>query len=878
MPLEFTGVPPVPRGMNLAGPPVFIDEAYCRWMQDVLVDRPGQIRMRGPLSYWLDPASAGIDAGDQIIGATETYVSDSNGVPQWRGAVFVANDTNTTGAAPVPNGYMQVFKNPGNVASAVGTVALPFKLTTKYSSASKRWTNNTIIDAKPALGGGVWIGVLDDVTNSASAGVSALFYWRGAGLADYTGDTNPASYNTSGNARNIITHSSSVAGDVEPGMFAFNVTDNYSYLGIVTNVDSTIVTLEKNVIVNTYDASLSGQNIVYTSIRGFVHQYGRGFGSYDGGNYLTSGRLGTDAEGFFKAANVTINGSATSADHKVNVYRNEDHQFIGKVKEAGIVSNTQVEVPAITAASRRGDYLEDEAYFILRNDVTMYLHTTDGASRRYPIDLAYRRPDMRPGILTHTGNTQYLSAAPGIFNSTYAGRQWFAGFNTANNAYDKYINRVVFSSTDNSENINLAPDASDSIIIPGQENIRGIAGSNTGLLVFTESKTYIIRGTQRANFSLEELYPDGCLSAPSIVQVGGGVIWSGKQGIYYYDGASVRNFTPEALGVYYTDGIKNFNVSEDRIYAFVFNNYLVINFTNWFSNYTLKRWQYDSNEVIEGNDYTVINNTGNIREVTPDRITFSIYLPTGAIGTLSNFTPRGYMNGIMCMNSASNDGGVDNNNDQIPPADSKGILVSLKSIFTENVDNNERDGQPSTTIYSNDSVYSIAGYRFTGPDFYLETKQYNWQEPTLRKWFRKLLFNLSINKGLAMIEFIDINDKSLVSPVTGSSPLKYSSYDESGFFLIPSTTYPWSYYENQGEEFGLQWNGIQASALTWALYFQGIQLRYSKWLGIRQNSLAFRMYGLHDYIPVGDVTEQMPEIVNVNDWVWGLKPLRKGRN
>jgi hypothetical protein len=38
------------------------------------------------------------------------------------------------------------------------------------------------------------------------------------------------------------------------------------------------------------------------------------------------------------------------------------------------------------------------------------------------------------------------------------------------------------------------------------------------------------------------------------------------------------------------------------------------------------------------------------------------------------------------------------------------------------------------------------------------------------------------------------------------------------------------------------------------------------------------MYGLHDYIPVGDATEQMPEIVNVNDWVWGLKPLRKGRN
>ena len=151
----------------------------------------------------------------------------------------------------------------------------------------------------------------------------------------------------------------------------------------------------------------------------------------------------------------------------------------------------------------------------------MYFNTADGYSRRYPIDLNYRRPDMRPGKLTLSSNTKYPSPAPGIYNSTYAGRQWFASFNTTNNTYDKYINRVVFSSPDNGENINLAPDASDSIIIPGQEYIRGIAGSTSGLLVFVASKTYIIRGTDRSNFSLEELYPDGCISAPSIVQVGG---------------------------------------------------------------------------------------------------------------------------------------------------------------------------------------------------------------------------------------------------------------------------------------------------------------------------------------------------------------------
>ena len=139
MSLEFTSVPPVPRGMNLSGPPLFIDDAYCRWMQDVLVDRPGQIRMRGPLTHWY---TGGTPVGHQGLGAADTITPDGN----WRGAVFNTGSSTTNGAYPSSFGEMNVFDKD---ATLVGTVTLPFKLNTVWSSANNHWVNNTIITYYP---------------------------------------------------------------------------------------------------------------------------------------------------------------------------------------------------------------------------------------------------------------------------------------------------------------------------------------------------------------------------------------------------------------------------------------------------------------------------------------------------------------------------------------------------------------------------------------------------------------------------------------------------------------------------------------------------------------------------------------------------------
>jgi hypothetical protein len=82
----------------------------------------------------------------------------------------------------------------------------------------------------------------------------------------------------------------------------------------------------------------------------------------------------------------------------------------------------------------------------------------------------------------------------------------------------------------------------------------------------------------------------------------------------------------------------------------------------------------------------------------------------------------------------------------------------------------------------------------------------------------------------------------------------------------------WGYYE----DIELSWFDIESTGLTWAAYFGNKTIRYSKWIGIRQNSLGFKFYSLRGFIE--NNTETVPELVNLNDWVFGLKPLRKGRN
>jgi hypothetical protein len=277
-------------------------------------------------------------------------------------------------------------------------------------------------------------------------------------------------------------------------------------------------------------------------------------------------------------------------------------------------------------------------------------------------------------------------------------------------------------------------------------------------------------------------------------------------------------------------------------------------------------------------------------------------------------------------------------------------LFDLRTLFTENVDNEATDGI-FKSYYSNDIVYSTStGTSANGPDFYIETKQYNFDETTLVKWWRKIMFNIKISSGSMIVEFVDVNNNSLVKPVTGSDPVVYNNSDENGFFIVDATQFTWQYYE----DLLLYWQNVEDTRKTFVEYYTGQEIRYSKWLGVRKSSLGFRVHTLCGFtlfdnyilyksltsnvasltffdsssiivgdnilVNIGDVaydglwrvlsnntttnivtydrvypdqsgqaispvnnftkvgSEVVPEIVAINDWVWGLKPLRAGRN
>ena len=271
-----------------------------------------------------------------------------------------------------------------------------------------------------------------------------------------------------------------------------------------------------------------------------------------------------------------------------------------------------------------------------------------------------------------------------------------------------------------------------------------------------------------------------------------------------------------------------------------------------------------------------LDDAGNYTRLTPTSLTLSIFLPTGSIGTLSNFVPRGFVTtssyastkGLMLSNSATN------TSSWTIPTGNAAEMLDLSTVFTEEIDTVTLDA-----CISNDTNRSTGGICKAGPDFYLESKQYNFDESTLRKWWRKMMFSLRINAGYMMVEFIDINDTSLVGTVNGESFVRND--DETGFFLIPTTTIPWAEWEEEHTTF--TWTDVTTAGVAgWAAYFGNKIIRYSRWLGIRKNSLGFKFYGLHGYTEMlGDppvATEVRPELVGVNDWVFGLKPLRKGRN
>jgi hypothetical protein len=654
-----------------------ISEQNLVWSQDVLVDRTGYLRRRGPFTQ-IETDLLGTD--EYIAGMASTH--DPTGA--WR-MCALASDADSSRI---------VFYNTSG--SITGWSWLPFK----HPNGSYTWGNTdeendtirfqnpmTMFKGREALGGGAFLSVFTRYgipTFNAGAAYprfQSLYFWRGGhGVDCYTPSATFHLDSGVGIAQQLTTEitlnsavDSVITGEtpsVTPGMFVFDADPAlsgrpYQCIGVVKSVSGSTITLERKPMVghrsDAFNASTNtitaptGIVLHFRNIRGFQHLHGRGLITVSSGTVVTSGLEGSGTDGQFAAAH--MNDTST----EWYVYRNSDHALLGKVSASGAMSNEQftlVNAARINMAS--DEYIAVRKMTVLSTDYNITASAPAlEPSPYYQARMSGKVDDAAAG--TSNDDTARTPAdVPGYLTATYASLQWYGSL-----GQNGYENQIAFSSYHDPEAVDLSTDAADTIVIPGVNIMRGLATSASGLIIFMADNTYILRGNDRTNFSLEVLYPQGCLSEGSIVEVGGGVMWAATSGILYYDGASVRNLTDEGLGAYYYDSVKHFDANADRIYAFMYKNYLFMTFTKWNSPYSFSRFRplYVNTAAgdVEGASITWNNNVypptvyteyGYTWNQAVNRefaigferytnylknVTFALYLPTGSITALSNF-------------------------------------------------------------------------------------------------------------------------------------------------------------------------------------------------------------------------------------------------
>ena len=528
-----------PKGLNQSAPGTFILDEYVRWGQDVLFDRAGYIRRRAPFivhSLFQDTDPPSVFQPNVNNERVVSVISTKN--PFGKDVTGIVVSNNTTSRI--------LFYDEDFVSTVVGGTIV------SSAALDANIPDNAIFDVTQASTGGLWLGLLESYDAGSSSNEYFQYYWYGGYGQEHT-NAGTCTLGVTGTGHSS-TFTNTITGTFDTtkltaGMFVYRVSggNNY-YLGMIKSFSAGSVILDKNIIrtggyATDADSYNTTQTIKFVNVRPYIHNHGRGLITKPAGTTVTSGSVGSDGEGHFKSANIS----------NWALYRANDGAWLGDV-------NT----------------ITDNAALVLNTNhsTSLTMNADEYIAREYA---------AIPTTKISDGDADNVA---GVFTATYAGYQWYGNGGTKATA-----NRIVFSAYHDAESVDLSLNAADSIIIPNNGQIRGMATSNSGLLIFLDDHTYIIRGNYRANFTLSELYPAGCLSAMSIVEYGGGVFWTGKEGIFYYDGATVRNLVKDNLGVYYTDSIKTFDSNNQRIYGFFHKDYLFLSFTSFDSAYNPSRYE-----------------------------------------------------------------------------------------------------------------------------------------------------------------------------------------------------------------------------------------------------------------------------------------------
>jgi len=605
--------PGSPGGMNRAFPAQEIDDTEAQYIQDALLDYPGLMRRRGPVTaYAAVPALPRPASGLAVT-------MNPRGADQYAAL---------TGTAAL--GRLSVLDGGASWVDLTWPHVLP---TDPVGAAA---TAYRLVDAKPALTGGTWVGTASDY--GATDSLHALAYWKGGTKADYSTGT----ISVARGSASVTGSGTAFLANVVPGMFLFANTDDPltdTLIGSVLSVNSdTSITLEK---VSPY--AVTAKAYTLKSIRGFIPKVNKGRITADTNSTTVSG-------GSTKFSGQGL-GSGTW-----NLYRASDGVWIGKV------ASVQSDI-SLTLAANAAIALADEEYVALRGD--------------------WSADDKSIDITDSVNKVGWLSA-------TYAERQWFAN----NGAQFDKTYRVWFSDTGDPETVDLSNDG-DWIPISSTsdtpEAIRQLMPTYNALLVFKDSETFAIYGASPSSFSAKKLEDDGTISAMSVQPYGGGAIWAGRDGIYFYDGVQVQNLTDPKLGDVWKNSIRSMDSLRYRAWSMIVRNHYFL--------------------FLESLDPTISVTKGNT-STTPNHWVVVINMETRAIDLHTNVGIRG---AITLPAEEGRDVWFVVNDDTA----GVGKVVNSSSLFdSEGVD----------------SFLTVPGGT-VGPDFFWESKKFNaGDDVRLKRW------------------------------------------------------------------------------------------------------------------------------------------------
>lgn len=600
----------LPSGMNLALPAHQLADTEAQYLQDTILDLPGLVRRRGPV---------------RPISGFPTFTKKASGI---------------TGTIS-PAGTYRV-----GILSGDGSTGRFEMIDDTFSAVGATYTWNGllpqspyyIVDSKPALNGGVCIGTSSQY--NAASPTQSLAFWGGGNKADYATGT----VSLTRGSTTVTGSGSSWTANAASGMYLFaTITDasgtgnfTLTLVGQVKSVDSnTSITL-----VNPSPYTTSGTAYNLTSVRGFQYKIAKGRltgntasttitgantkfisqkmnetvytsnGTTSSGSPTLTGitststlKAGMRVSGTNVPTGTVINsvdsgtqvtmsknatGSATNTmtfRHGWNIYRSSDNAWVGRVD----LVNNEI---SITLESNSTVALTNEAFYALCGTGDWGLSTTAS--------------DIRPGFL----------------NAFYAGRQWYAN----NGKKLTRTSQVLFSETFDKEAVDFSEFDGDffnvSSAIGTDTPIKALIPAYNALVIIKENETYAITGTSTSTFNIKKIQDDGTLCGMSAQGYGGGVIWAGLDGVYFYDGITVNNLTDGKLGQFYKNAVRSVDPNTYRIYSMVVRNHYFAFF-----------------EFVQPN-YAVIK--GGLSS-TPSSFCIAINLETQAVSMMTNLAIRGFV-------------------------------------------------------------------------------------------------------------------------------------------------------------------------------------------------------------------------------------------